>query len=790
MQRMLCIHGHFYQPPREDPWLSEVLPEGSAAPGLNWNERICRESYAPLGWARRLNDKGKITEIVNCYEWMSFNFGPTLLSWMERGNPNAYARVLAGDKESQKRWGHGNAMAQVHHHIILPLASEMDKRVETAWGLADFEARFGRKAEGMWLSEAAVDTPSLEVLAEQGVQFVVLAPRQAKEIAPLDADTWTAVDEGTLDVTRAYLATLPSGRSIHIIFYDGPLSQAVAFERLLENGENFWQRISGYFAQQGEATPTLLPMATDGETYGHHFMFGEMALAYVLAQAQFNRDQVELGNFGLWLEQHPPELRVRLHEPSSWSCVHGVERWRSDCGCTTGGHPGWNQKWRAPLREALDVLKARVDNHFHKRGGGLFKDATAALLDYGTVLARSKGQSEFARLHFMKNLGATEQQAAWRLLSMQQWALASFASCAWFFDEISRIEPMNGLTYALRAMQLSEATGGPEVSELEAGMVATLARAQSNMPDLGTGADLWKSLVAPRREGPDSLVAQAFMRLHAEGKKLGARPQKVVWQGVSVSLSRESSGPASEKGQTAKDGQQIKGKAAIAWNLEHEEDNYSWEFHPHPSGDLLRGGFKVAVNSAAVVKAKPFIADELSWNKLQALSLAQVESAFESAWQDQEGRLRQVARLAMPWQESQVTQNLLPLWRRQWPVIAWLFIQGEALPEEVAPVRQGGLRNLQELLKEVGREHPDRELVGNRVAAYVLELLDEAPPLWESALQIVQRAKAIELEIDWWPVQNRLWAKGIVSAPQKKSASSGQGHVVEKLVALLGFNVM
>ncbi len=758
MKKTLCIHGHFYQPPREDPWLREVLPEGSAAPRLHWNERISRESYGPLAWARRMDGEGRITDIVNTYAWISFNFGPTLLSWMERGDPDTYARVLAGDRQSVQRWGHGNAMAQVYHHLIMPLASPLDKQVETVWGLADFEARFGRKAEGMWLAEAAVDTASLEVLARYGVRFVVLAPRQAKAVASLDNDgEWILVDESSLDVTRAYSVELPSGRSIAAFFYHGALSQAVAFERLLEDGEAFWRRISGFFCSRCNATSALLPLATDGETYGHHFKFGEMALAYVLAQTFEGRDQIALSNFGTWLAGRPPTMKAVLHEPSSWSCVHGVERWRSDCGCTTGGHPGFNQKWRKPLREALDGLKAELDAHFFKRGGVLFNDAQAALLEYGAVLAGSKEQEAFAAAHCKPGLLAAERQAAWRLLGMQQWALASFASCAWFFDEISRIEPMNGLTYALRAMELSQATGGPGVEALEAALTAVLEGARSNFPDLGSGKDLYESFVRPRREHPASLAAQALLSLEFQGRALGDAPEEVAWPGVRVSLRKEKTLTSGNGGGASAD--VLEGGLSLAWTLEHEEDVYLWRWEKN-GPDPLQGRFFVSPVEGSPKDAPGFSPLDLPWNKLQSLALIMAENVASLRGAGREERLRTAAGYVfLPYQESQDTQNQEPLWRALWPAMAWRYALGEGLPEndEHDGVRSGGVRSLEVFLKRTGAGHPDRMLVGESVVRHVLDLLAASPPQWECALDIVSRANAIELRPDWWPVQNRLW---------------------------------
>ncbi len=773
MQNNLCIHGHFYQPPREDPWLREVLPEGSAAPGLHWNERIGRESYGPLAWARRTDGEGRIIEIINCYAWISFNLGPTLLSWMERGDPSTYARVQEGDAQSVVRWGHGNAIAQIYHHIIMPLASPLDKEVETAWGLDDFQARFRRPAEGMWLSEAAVDTASLDVLARAGVRFVILAPRQAKAVAPLEQEAWTPVAEYELDVSRPYRVDLPSGRSMAVFFYHGPLSQAVAFERLLENGENFWQRISSYFRERGSAATSLLSLATDGETYGHHFAFGEMALAYVLAQTLFGRDDIRLTNFAAFLEERPPTMRVRLHEPSSWSCVHGVERWRTDCGCTTGGHPGWHQRWRGPLREGLDRLKLGFDKHFFARGKNLFLDPKQALLTYGKVLAGTLDQETFAQRQFRGKLDAAERQTAWRLLGMQQWGLASMASCAWFFDEISRIEPLNGLTYALRAMELCQATGGPSLEEQESGLCAALERAKSNYQDKGTGKDLYYNEVRPRLETPDSIGAQALLKLWAQGHAPSRKKREVSWHGVRASV-------WSENG--AKAGVQ-EGKLALLWRHEQEEDRYFWRWKRGQGNDPLKDVIAVVPEAGTIAAGKQlqaFRPEALPWNKLQALALDLVENANQREWEEQCARLRAVPRLFLPWQESQTTQNRREYWVRLWPVLAWLYVMGFDLPQGGAPgvpQKPNGLMAastgcLIDFLASEGRDHPDRALVGGRVVEHVLQLLHGSPPLWTSAIKMVERCREIELQVDWWSVQNKVWALGL-DAPQARTLAEG-----------------
>jgi len=572
MDRFLCIHGHFYQPPREDPWLGAVLPEGSAAPSANWNERICRESYAPLSRARRLDGAGRIMDIFNLYEWISFNFGPTLCRWMESRAPETLARVVEGDRAGLTRLGHGNALAQVCHHVILPLASDLDKHLEVGWAVADFRHRFGRDPEGMWLSEAAVDTASLEVLAENGIRFTVLAPCQAAFVADLDGGNRRAVSEWDMDISRPYRAVLPSGRYVDIFFYHGGLSQAVAFERLLADGENFWRRLSG------AAGPGLLALATDGETYGHHFQFGEMALAYVMAQAASGRDGLSPTNFGAYLAKHPPQHRVWLREPSAWSCVHGVERWRSDCGCTNGEHPGYNQKWRGPLRAALDLLKAEVDAHYFSAAGGLFHDPKAALLAYGEVLCGAMDKAGFEAARFVPGLAADKRSLAWTLLSMQRFAVSSFASCAWFFDELTRIEPVNALTYALRAMDLARETG---MADPEARFLAELEKAESNDPAMGNGRDVWNNLVAPRRATAKTLALQTFLTLEAEDRLPvpGGPGQAVAWPAVTAAVRLDA----------AADGHGHTGTFSLDWTLESRLEQYGVSLTIAQGGGLFGG---------------------------------------------------------------------------------------------------------------------------------------------------------------------------------------------------------
>jgi alpha-amylase/alpha-mannosidase (GH57 family) len=503
--RYLCIHGHFYQPPRENPWLEAVEVQDSAAPDHDWNERITRECYAPNSRARLLGAHGRISHLLNNYAWISFNFGPTLLSWMDEVAPEVVQRLVEGDRLSrERRGGHGNALAQVYNHVIMPLATERDKRTQVLWGLADFRKRFGREPEGMWLPETAVDTASLEVLAEAGVRFTILAPKQAKRWRKIGETKWTSIPEG-IDPSRAYLRRLPSGRSIVLFFYDGPLSRQVAFERLLNDGERFAARLlEGYDKARHHAQ--LVHIATDGESYGHHHPHGDMALAYALNRLSQD-PTIRLTNYAEFLELHPPEWEVEVHENSSWSCAHGIERWRSDCGCRTRGD--WRQGWRGPLRDALDRLKERLDHLFATRGRTCFPDPWAARDGYVDVVLDPGDDSveRFLKQHAHPDLGEVEVTEALWLLEMQRHGMLMFTSCGWFFDEISGLETTQCLRYAGRALQLARHFN----QDYEEEFVRALEKAPSNLPQVKHGRGVWEQLVRPARVDLDRVLAHYAM---------------------------------------------------------------------------------------------------------------------------------------------------------------------------------------------------------------------------------------------------------------------------------------
>jgi alpha-amylase/alpha-mannosidase (GH57 family) len=495
-QRFVCVHGHFYQPPRENPWLETVELQDSAYPYHDWNDRICAECYAPNALARLLDGDGRIMDIVSNYSRMSFNFGPTLLSWIQDKQPEIHSAIVEADQKSRSRFsGHGSALAQVYNHMILPLANTRDKHTQVLWGIRDFESRFGRAPEGMWLAETAADTETLDVLAQHGIKFTVLSPYQASQIRPLtDKAEWQDVNGARVDPTMPYLVKLAEGRSIVVFFYDAPVSQAVAFEKLLVNGEKFAGRLLGAFDASRDHDQ-LVHIATDGESYGHHFQFGDMALAFALHQIETSAD-TKLTVYGEFLATHPPTYEAQIHEGSAWSCSHGVERWKSDCGCCAGGHGGWNQKWRAPLRSAMDYLRDQLADFYEARAWEFFNDPWAARDDYiSVILDRSpENVARFFSRNGVRELTAAEQIPAIRLLEMERHALLMFTSCGWFFDEISGIETVQVIQYAARALQLAAELGAqdPEPHFLE-----ILEQAKSNVPQKQNGRVVYEKFVKP-----------------------------------------------------------------------------------------------------------------------------------------------------------------------------------------------------------------------------------------------------------------------------------------------------
>lgn len=494
MDRYLCIHGHFYQPPRENAWLEDVELQDSAYPYHDWNERITAECYAPNTAARILNEKGLIKKILNNYTKISNNFGPTLLDWMEKNEPEVYRAVIEADRISRQKFsGHGSALAQAYNHMIMPLANSRDKYTQVVWGLKDFEKRFGRKPEGMWLPETAVDLESLEIMSEHDIRFTILTQYQARRVRKIGSSEWHEVGPRGIDPSMVYQIKLPkSGRNFCIFFYDGPISQAVAFEHLLSNGERFAHRLMDGFSKTRD-WPQLVHIATDGETYGHHHRHGEMALAYAIDHIE-SQNLARLTNYGEYLEMHPPTHEVEIYENTAWSCAHGVDRWQADCGCHSGMNPDWNQAWRAPLRQALDWLRDNLAPKFEELAGKYLKNPWAARDDYiRVILDRSPENIElFLTDHAVRRLETAEQVTVLKLLEMQRHAMLMYTSCGWFFDDISGIETVQVLQYARRVIQLGEKLFA---LKLEPNFLDMLVKAKSNVPKYRDGAFIYEKFI-------------------------------------------------------------------------------------------------------------------------------------------------------------------------------------------------------------------------------------------------------------------------------------------------------
>jgi alpha-amylase/alpha-mannosidase (GH57 family) len=512
MEKFICIHGHFYQPPRENPWLETVELQDSAAPYHDWNERITMECYAPNATARIMDGNGRIEEITSNYSKISFNFGPTLLAWMKDKMPEIHEAIVVADKLSQQRYsGHGSALGQVYNHMILPLANARDKQTQVRWGIRDFEHRFGRKPEGMWLAETAADTDTLNVLAEEGIKFTILAPTQASRTRELGKRNWREVNGGDVDPTRPYLVRLPARRALTVFFYDGPVSQAVAFEKLLTSGERLAQRLMSAFNDQRN-WDQLVHIATDGESYGHHHRYGEMALAYALHFIE-SQKLARLTNYGEYLEHHAPTHEAQIHEKTAWSCIHGVGRWMTDCGCNSGGHPGWNQGWRTPLREALDWLRDELAPRYERKAGEYLREPWAARDEYiSVILDRSpENRERFFAAQAARQLDDAAKGTVLKLMELQRHALLMYTSCGWFFDELSGLESVQVVQYASRVLQLAREVFD---QDLEAGFLQRLEAAKSNLPEHKNGRVIYDKFVKPARiDWPKAVAHYAISSL-------------------------------------------------------------------------------------------------------------------------------------------------------------------------------------------------------------------------------------------------------------------------------------
>lgn len=508
-KKYLTIHGHFYQPPRENPWIEEIELQESALPNHDWNERICAQCYGPNGSSRIVDGKNSIIEISNNYQYMSYNFGPTLLSWMEKYNPHAYKRIIQADINSRELYdGHGCAIAQVYNHMIMPLANQNDKITQVLWGLRDFEKRFGRNSEGIWLAETAVDAQTLEVLIDCGIKYTILSPYQAKCINKIGEHNWQDVSWGTIDPSQPYRYFVEGSNKekyIDLFFYDGSISKSVAFDNLLQDGVKFAYRLNDGYVDSRNRTQ-LVHIATDGESYGHHTKFGDMALAYILRVGAKNLG-FEITNYAQYLEKFPPQYEVDVKPVSAWSCAHGVGRWMDDCGCSTGAQPHWNQKWRKPLRQAFDYLRDELIKLCSTEGTKYYNDFWEARNNYiDVILDRSIENIEnFFKQNANKELSYDEKVKALKLMEIQRFAQLMYTSCGWFFADISGIETTQIMKYAARAMQLANEFSK---TDYEKTFLSILQKAKSNIASFGNGKDIYERWVKPSVIDINQIAAQ------------------------------------------------------------------------------------------------------------------------------------------------------------------------------------------------------------------------------------------------------------------------------------------
>ncbi len=500
----VIIHGHFYQPPRFNPWTDAYDEEPTAAPFINWNERISRECYGPNGYSRVLDRFGRILEIINNYRYMSFNFGPTLLSWLEEYDIDTYQSIIAAEWASQRRTpGHGAAMAQAFNHMIMPLANRRDQQTQVIWGIEDFRMRFGRPPDGMWMSETGISHETVNVLIEAGIRFTVLSPVQAARFRPIgeagEEGEWVDVENGDIDsglVYRVFYSN-PDGsrdrdRFLDVFFFNKSISTELSFEHLLRNSDHLARRITEE-GKKCESTPRLVVIATDGELYGHHEPFGDMCLSYLFTRKARRRGLL-ITNFSKFLEANPPRFEAELADGAdgtgtSWSCAHGVDRWRLDCGCNIGGESWWRQKWRLPLREAFDFLRDTCSIVFEREAEALgVRDPWAARDDYIRILLdgpEGRRADAFFEKHLARELEPGDKEKLLALFNAQRFLMMMYTSCAWFFSDVSGIETMIVIRFAARSIDLMS---GFLPARVEQEFLQKLAHARSNKPGVSAAS--------------------------------------------------------------------------------------------------------------------------------------------------------------------------------------------------------------------------------------------------------------------------------------------------------------
>lgn len=770
MSRYVCIHGHFYQPPRENPWLGEVELEDEAYPYHDWNERITAECYAPNTASRILDAERRIIDIVNNYEKISFDFGPTLLSWMESHAPDVYRVIIEADRQSRDRFsGHGSAIAQVYNHVIMPLANTRDKRTQVIWGIRDFEYRFGRKPEGMWLAETAVDLETLDILAEHGIEFTILAPHQAKRVRGKGEVAWHDVKGGKVDSRMPYRCMLPSGRMIALFFYDGPVSRDVPFGGLLKSGENLASRLVGVFSEGEE--PQLAHIATDGESYGHHHRFGDMALAYTLNHIESN-NLAAITNYGEHLEKYPPAWVVEIFENTSWSCAHGVERWKNDCGCNTGMKAVYNQAWRAPLREAMNWLRDNLARLYEGHMASHVHDPWRARDDYiGVILDRSSRNLEsFLSKHLLGELSRDERVRALKLLEMERHATLMFTSCGWFFDEISGLETLLVMKHASRALQLAKETCE---EDLEPNYLEILERAPSNVGQLENGARVWEVLVRPAtadllRVGAHYAVSSLFEE-YPETIRIGCYTTRSETHDMAeAGTQRLGVGKANVSSDIT--GEELAVGFAVIHLGDHNVIGGISEYRGDDPFSLMRREVRDAFRKgdvAGIIRLmdKHFETHNYSlWhlfkdeqrkvlNKILESTLGEIEASFHQIYERHYSAMQVMREMGIPLPKAFATATEL---------ILNTNIRRELQKEEI------DFGEVQELVEESKRwslelDKKGLSFVASQRVNSLMQRLSEIPedtPLLETIGDVLKVLSAIPLELDLWKAQNIYFSIG------------------------------
>lgn len=784
--KYICIHGHFYQPPRENAWLETIERQESARPFHDWNERITEECYGPNAASRMLDDQKNITNIVNNYANMSFNFGATLLSWLEEHEPEVYYRILEADRISQQKFsGHGNALAQVYNHIIMPLANERDKITQVEWGIADFEHRFKRKPEGMWLAETAVDLATLEVLVDYDIKFTILAPQQGFKIKTLEASDWMDVNGSRIDTRRPYLCKLPSGRSITLFFYDGHVAKDVAFQRLLNSGRNFALRIAGTGDNHSDQAQ-ILNIATDGESYGHHHRHGDMALAFAIDYIE-HYQLAHITNYAEYLEKFPPEYEVMIHENSSWSCVHGVERWRSNCGCTSNDNH--HQLWRAPLRAALDWLRDELKEVYEQQMKA-FTDAPWKMRNafIEVILDRSdKNVDEFLAKWCGRPIEGVEKTKVLRIMEMQRNSLLMYTSCGWFFNDVSRIETQQILQYAARAIQLAELEADVR---LEAQFLELLALAPANESGFENGADVYKTYVIPAK-----LSLYKVSMQHAVYSLFEELPENIEV------LNYKTDGGVLYKYEAGQIIMSV-GKVAVRSKITHAKANYSFAI-------LYLGQHHFIGNTSNTIDDETF--EEMHQKMKMAFYKSQVVEAINimnhprylsrgtfTFWdllkEEQRKVLRNIAQAGIEQAESSYhniydsnyqLMNVLRiadlevprLFRKNLEVVINSDLRAIFRRENI------NLRRLEELVKEIRqwKVDLDKKVIGYEASNKIYEMICNLKNIDTElkALEAIQNTLAflqeIDIKLDLWKIQNEYFKLGRQIAKRQSEMVEGIG---------------